>query len=59
MALMKKMETCPSLTTEVNGLLTPAHPQISVIVNPVVYGLWLNEDVSQQGLCKSLLPSYL
>ena len=45
----KMIESCVLLTTKPNGLIAPIHNRMPVILNPLIYQMWLDpnfQDVS-------------
>ena len=52
------LETVTLLTTEANGLLTPYHDRMPVILRPEDYDLWLDADVRSADLLRPLLRPY-
>src|SRR5215204_4261679 len=52
------LETVTLLTTEANGLLTPYHDRMPVILRPEDYDLWLDAGVRSADMLRPLLRPY-
>lgn len=52
------LETVTLLTTEANGLLTPYHDRMPVILRPEDYDLWLDGGVRSADMLRPLLRPY-
>lgn len=50
-----RIESCTLLTTEANALLRPIHDRMPVILDPEVYGRWLDPGDGDPGALMSLL----
>ena len=54
----KVVESCAILTTDANGVLSPVHDRMPVILHPESYGEWLDGDARQAESLKELLRPY-
>ena len=52
------IESCTILTTDANDLTRPIHDRMPVILKPEDYDLWLDPEVKEPELLKSLLRPY-
>jgi putative SOS response-associated peptidase YedK len=54
----KTLESCTILTTGANELMQPFHDRMPVILHSLDYDLWLDPEVKDTDLLKSLLRPY-
>jgi putative SOS response-associated peptidase YedK len=52
------IESCTMITTEANGVLSPIHDRMPVILDPAGYELWLNPTIETDPRLHDLLRPY-